>query len=880
MAIKIYTYSNPYEIDEELELWNEIKNCAHFCVSQTMVNGLNSKYPYLKKLKSCSTVMSLVNALYNEWMEIETNVGQIIETDSVINKLALNNGINDSMKRSLAFNTSSIVKCIRLFKELGINPDSIEFANLNQDQRILIEIYKSICANENSSFVFKRVNREELLNERIAKALKENKESVDIEKINIDKIVIHGVHQFTPAILCAIEDISYYKDVILLFNYQKQYSAIYDTWLNIYSVFDEDIRFPENNEFRPMPLLVSSYKSNALADCIGKLANGVTTVDSKDINSLEIIEFDNNMEFANYVADIYDKAKRISDKKENAIPSQFMSEQFYSASYKVNDILRAYFPEQFGERHFLDYPIGHFFVAITNMWDSENQEVIVGNFSDIKECFNSGIISESEPGILTSVFNVIEPYIEREKTLSGMVDKLKILYKNNRLTDEIKEKIGYFNVSAENIKELMDSLSELDTIIHQFFDDFADGADNFRRVYSRIRKLLISKVDDMDQMDDEIKSVIQKLLERLEHSDLPNTITFTCLKNTMSFYLSQDDKAIKSAKWIVRGFDQIDGDILRSDSQDPDKVTYHFCCLSDKDICSAKDERMPWPLDIRFFEMCHPAYELKYQVFLKSKMEYHNFKRYAFLYGLEFNRVNVKLSYVKNDNEKRNDIYHLLGVLGISVNKYLGSGGNSYREYLKIESDSNNIIDDFVENINSVDKERFLACPYKFLMESIGQQKTVFRDRFLIHMYMRLLISNRVKKKLSGLKYNDSDILNTITEEYDKLDIKLKISNELEKTQLISSAYSDIHYLIRKYEKKHRGTTTFPILSQKDKADIIRQEYFLLMNFNNENKQLKKEDVIEAIKSRHFNVNVDGYCRYCASKDVCMEYVRLGGEYY
>ena len=93
-----------------------------------------------------------------------------------------------------------------------------------------------------------------------------------------------------------------------------------------------------------MPLLVSSYKSNALADCIGKLANGVTTVDSKDINSLEIIEFDNNMEFANYVADIYDKAKRISDKKENAIPSQFMSEQFYSASYKVNDILRAYFP--------------------------------------------------------------------------------------------------------------------------------------------------------------------------------------------------------------------------------------------------------------------------------------------------------------------------------------------------------------------------------------------------------------------------------------------------------------------------------------------------------------------------------------------------------
>lgn len=64
-----------------------------------------------------------------------------------------------------------------------------------------------------------------------------------------------------------------------------------------------------------------------------------------------------------------------------------MEEQLYSASGKVNDILRAYFPEQFGERHFLDYPIGHFFVSTTNMWDYETKSVRIENFSDIKECF-------------------------------------------------------------------------------------------------------------------------------------------------------------------------------------------------------------------------------------------------------------------------------------------------------------------------------------------------------------------------------------------------------------------------------------------------------------------------------------------------------------
>src|SRR5699024_12684726 len=63
----------------------------------------------------------------------------------------------------------------------------------------------------------------------------------------------------------------------------------------------------------------------------------------------------------------------------------FMEEQLYSASGKVNDILRAYFPEQFGERHFLDYPIGHFFVSTTNMWNDEAKSVRIEGFSRSEE---------------------------------------------------------------------------------------------------------------------------------------------------------------------------------------------------------------------------------------------------------------------------------------------------------------------------------------------------------------------------------------------------------------------------------------------------------------------------------------------------------------
>lgn len=65
MSLSIYTYSNPYDINNE-PYWDSIKNSAHFCVSQTMVNGLEAIYPELRH-GYLATVESLVKTLYPEW---------------------------------------------------------------------------------------------------------------------------------------------------------------------------------------------------------------------------------------------------------------------------------------------------------------------------------------------------------------------------------------------------------------------------------------------------------------------------------------------------------------------------------------------------------------------------------------------------------------------------------------------------------------------------------------------------------------------------------------------------------------------------------------------------------------------------------------------
>lgn len=876
MGIKIYTYSNPYEIDCE-SFWNEIKDSAHFCVSQTMVNGMNQTYPLLKTRQATATIRTLINSLYENWEDINTNVKQIMEVDNAISELNYHSSSLENVKRSLLFNTKSIVACIRMFKELGIQSTLMTKDELNINQQHLIELYKIIDKNDNSAFCFSRVDSQEMIEKAIDAALMYRKEHVDLGAIDRNKIVIHGVHQFTPAMLCAIEDISKYKEVILLFNYQKQYASVYETWMNIYSIFDLPINNQSVNQFTPMPLLVSSYKSNVLADYIGHLSNGEFIEKNKVLNDLEVIEFDNTTEFANYVAMLFDKAKKKNEKTGNVNdPLTFMEEHLYSASGKVNDILRAYFPDQFGERHFLDYPIGHFFVASTNMWDAESKTVKVDNFSDIRECLNSGIISESSPGQLVSTFNMIEPYIEKENTICGIKTKLNQLIKYANKKHEDKDKVGYFTVELSLLQELKKALDELESIINSFFEDFDNETDNFSRFYKKIRKFIISRVQDMSELDDEMHTVIEKLLERLEKSDLPEKGTFNSLKQTMSYYLSQDENVARGARWIVRNFDQIDGDILRSAYQDPEKVCYHFCCLSDKDICSGKDERLPWPLDIKFFEYSYQALDWKYQIFLKSKMEYRNFKRYALLYGLEFNRVGCKLSYVRTEENKDNDLFYMLTLLGVKIRKYSSFNSNDYLERLTIES-SEDEVEEVVQLISNEDRRKLKLCPYRFALEGIEQGKTIFRDRFLIHTYLKILISNSTKKELNGKPYNDEKIKQVIEDKYEVIEARFRISDELEKTQIISTVYKDIYKFIDSMKKYNKNRTAFPVIPNWKLEEMKLSEYFLNINQKHISEEPIDDEIKEAIMKKNFYCIHGAHCMYCASKDVCLEYPSNAG---
>ena len=629
MPIVIYTYSNPYKLNYE-PYWALIKKSFHLCVSQTMVNGLCDQYKDFYKGK-LSTINRFINNLYHDWESDEIKISQLANIDNVIDYMTFDEYVEDiddeDIKLSLIRNRGYVLQSIRIMYEMEMNPNDICIEKLTYEQKCVVAIYKEILSCNNKLFFLKKnflcEEIDRAIEQTIQDSLKDsNKDYSDIIKQNI---VIHGIHQFSPIMLKTIEALSKYKNVIIIFNYQQDYKNVYQTWLDIYSCFESKINFSEHNFIND----TQEFKGGIIADNMASMIAGNTsTVDLT--KKFEVIEFDNQTEFAGYIAKKFEdatKKRELNYFKHSVL--YYMDEQVYSANSDTNQILKIYFPEQFGEREFLDYPIGHFFLSIINMWDPESKTMCIKDIEDVVECLSCGIISGEDCGTLISIFDRCRLYVSKEITIKGIIKKLKKLKYSLDFDEDQNEltRLDYFNITKEEIDNLIFALKELNKITEYFFEDFNDQKNDFRKFYKKIADVLKTKILDKSELDDEFKDIVSRVLVRLNEVDsIEANASFECLRDTMRLYLKQSPVEGKGANWIVRNFEQIDGDVLRSNNRDDEKI-YHFACLSDQDMSITHKDEFPWPLDVSFFEIAQDPIDWKYQVYVTSRLQYKNFRR-------------------------------------------------------------------------------------------------------------------------------------------------------------------------------------------------------------------------------------------------------------
>ena len=137
MSLSIYTYSNPYEISNE-PYWDSIKNCAHFCVSQTMVNGLSEVYDELKN-GQLTTVEELVKALYPGWFDTKTYIEQYTILTNTLDNVTPNIEQERWKKKSSSHYDLIKVHClivIRLMVEMGLLLKNLKIKKITEEQNI------------------------------------------------------------------------------------------------------------------------------------------------------------------------------------------------------------------------------------------------------------------------------------------------------------------------------------------------------------------------------------------------------------------------------------------------------------------------------------------------------------------------------------------------------------------------------------------------------------------------------------------------------------------------------------------------------------------------------------------------------------------------
>lgn len=886
MAVVIYTYSNPYRLHKE-PYWPLIKNAFHLCASQTLANGLCDQYKNDFFEGKLTTITRFINTLYDQWESPTTEINQRATIDNLIGYMCFDEIIGedidvDDIRLSLKRNRSYVVKSVKIMFELGMDPDHIQDASLTYEQKCVVEIYRELRRTNNKHFTLKNDFTSDELDEAITKTMNEALRNLAnkgrLHEIKKDAIIVHGIHQFSPIMLKTIEILGEHKNVFVLFNYIPDYKNVYQTWLNIYSWFESKITFSPQNFYDHS----QDFAGGRIADNIAAMIAGSTaTIDYSE--RINVTQFDNQTEFAGYIAKEFEAAKKAREKDNYAHSAlYYMEEQIYAANSNVNDILKIYFPEQFGERNFLDYPIGHFFIAITNLWDEETRGMQIKDIKDVYECLSCGIIDEEKKGQIITTFDKCRLVFQDEKTIKRIIEKLKRLKERieNMDSDPIesteRSRIEYYDVHPEEIDALITALKALNEVGDTFFSDFSDQNNDFKAFYNKVTDVLVKQVLSKEDIDSEFREIVVRVLEHLkEVQGIEAKASFDCLRETMQLYLQQVPKEGKGARWIARNFEQIGGDVLRNNFKGQDK-TYHFACLSDQDMGITHRDEFPWPLDIEFFEVAQAPVDWKYQVYVTSRLEYKNFRRYALVYGLAFSKCKIKLSYIKNAPDHENELYYLLRVLNAKPEPYIIDDPNAIKRndsYIKVE-------DPRYRRFSQYDLMKYRLCGYRFLLETIIEEKSIYKDEFLLKQYLIVILEHRTRKEFSGKTYVKSMVRNYLIEQMDAISFDFPFINRSDKIDVINMAEDYI-------EKTFVFRGKFISIKDKGIDFMLKRENFLSLPtsktaneaFRDVFKNSTQAEVDDALSEE--KLDQDKYrrshnilCEKCADKDICLEVFR------
>lgn len=929
--MKVYAYANPFSIDKA-EYWDEIKKLPQLCISQTLVQGMLTCYGRTS-FTVISTIQSFLNEFYKDWENSpENDIAQYVELSDQISAIQ-----NENIKRSMKFNKRETAEALRYCMELGLEPE--KFQVLNEEQKEFINIYKNVKDNFvwnkldksvspgkmvelNDSFknlIIKEINKEidkrdkettqeerkndlqkkiqelkEKPNKRKSSLLLNNDNKLITNKISKysylgelneqnnfiqeNKIVLHGVHQFTPIIWRMVKHLEELgMEVIFLINYDKNFKKIYSTWEKIY--YDLTGKFTYDK--------YSAYDRSSHMDLgrnIGEMLEGSRI--ARTNHGVKFNAFDNLTSFSDYVSKVYEQAKKDSGTKGGSNTLSHMSKQFYAvSSQEVNDILKAQYPDQYGEKHFLAYPVGSFILSLYNMWNADSNQLEIDE-TNLKECLSVGFFNTNVNTTAISVYDRISLCFKNTITLDDYINRIREL-KDNKISlektkdlNEFFSKMSFYSVTLEELDYFESILNDLKEISIKVFNTNADNKVNYKMHFSKLMEIIKQKCkEDSKYIDKAQLALVNEISDKLNPTSGLESVNGLVedLKEAIHFYLSRrKDNENDSANWIVRDFEQIDGGVLLS--KDARNKTYHYALLSDKNMKGKEKQVYKWPLNddmINGYDENHSGIRL----IVTAKKEYKNFLRYSLFYGTYFLNGTIELSYIVNSEGEKDIPYFILSMLGLKPN-----GKETEIDY--DDGDIQQFEDDIIDNtikISALDKKLYSICPGKYLYNSIMNNKFCYKNEFHCRYYYIILLRMLTWKNSVGKSYEEvCRILDSKNNEFKKY---LPFWNEVDFIDIAQKAKNDLNDCIESKNKKIKNYDSqqnyisnkinFLVSAIYDESDGHKQN---IMKFDKCDERAVRVFLSKNSADKS-NTTDERICEYCNQRDVCLNKFLEGDNY-
>ena len=816
--MKIYTYANPFTMYEET-FWNEIKFLPHFCVSQTLVQGLCRHYGRQTFLYIC-TADRIINEVYPEWyQDVELKIEQYLSVSRQIEKAQ-----DIKLGKALKFNQQSLVDALRFVITLGLDASDFNEIGLPKEQIAFLRIWRNVHGepcwqfdNEPKNYKDRLVaaikhlhslEMQETLSEIIAvnslsvpndaelsdqvftclEFLSEKTDDVSVRQRKIlehytalsinpqmgfEKIVFHGIHQFTPKILAAIKALEQVGiEVIFLFNYQEEYAHVYDTWKKVYEW--TACEFPVTTSSK-------DFECRLIGEYIGNLLEGRRAGDVR--HESIVLGFANRTEFSDYVATYFLEA--VSKSKVITLALSNMDEQFYGVrSDSINEILKFYFPEQFGDRHFLSYPIGQFILSLYSMWDEK--EGLRVKDALIRECLAVNIWNFHGTSTPISIYERIKGYISDVSEINEVLERLKYLRGSiariaSEESNSIYHEFPFFFLSEYDVGYFIDILKDIQNIAYELFVSEPGQHINFRSHFKKLIHIIGLKMNGNKYITDEERRLVKEVQTRLSTLKSSRSIVGNIedLKQTIHYYL-QNEVEDNSAHWIVRNFEQIDGGVLLSPYTKA--KTYHFALLSDRNMKQANDGFFPWPLSVELLD-AQGDMSQDSKTILTSYREYPNFLRYSVFYGTYFldTRKAIQFSYVEESEAEKDIPYYILSLLGLEVKKTEYDSSVLTSRIVKKQPILNtDKLPEYIEAIEQPAQEVFSSCPYRFLLNFVLEEHAYYQEEFDSRRLYSLLLFSETWRKNVGIP---------------KAQIREKMLNESNHLKLYFPFWKTVNYM-------------------------------------------------------------------------------------